>query len=303
MILYHYPFSPFSEKIRLMLSYTSVGWQGCAVPPMPPRRYLDDILGGYRRIPVAQIGADFYCDTRLIVDQIAASYGDDQFSYSRCDAAIRHFVERTNTTVFMAVVQTSQAKVILPALLKQYWPWKVVSLIRDRANVAKTNQMPRTSGAERQQIIKEWRTELEERLSQQEYLYGNKPTLADFAAYHIAWFADKTRRPSLFSPASAAGKWQRKMSSYEAKKISKVGWHEIKSNISGVALRAIPDAQKTHRLIDKQVSIGPDDYALDRVEGRLVGADQHQWIIERDVDDIGLVHIHFPQVGFTIKPK
>ena len=30
-----------------------------------PRGTLDQILGGYRRIPVLQRGAHFYCDTRL----------------------------------------------------------------------------------------------------------------------------------------------------------------------------------------------------------------------------------------------
>jgi hypothetical protein len=29
---------------------------------MPPRPLLDPLTGGYRRVPVLQVGADIYCD-------------------------------------------------------------------------------------------------------------------------------------------------------------------------------------------------------------------------------------------------
>ncbi len=58
IILYHYALSPFSEKIRAMLGYTGMSWESVTVREMPPRPQLDQLAGGYRRIPVAQIGAD-----------------------------------------------------------------------------------------------------------------------------------------------------------------------------------------------------------------------------------------------------
>jgi len=71
MILHHYNFSPFSEKIRLMLGYCNVSWQSMISPPMPPREIVDPLAGGYRRLPVAQVGADIFCDTRIITAEIA----------------------------------------------------------------------------------------------------------------------------------------------------------------------------------------------------------------------------------------
>ena len=72
MILHHYPMSPFSEKIRLMCGYLNLEWQSVVSPESPPRPIVEPLAGGYRRIPVAQEGADIFCDTRLICAEIAA---------------------------------------------------------------------------------------------------------------------------------------------------------------------------------------------------------------------------------------
>ena len=75
MILYHYPMSPFSEQCRLMLAFAGQSWLSLPCPEMPPRPGLDALAGGYRRIPVAQSGADIFCDSRLISDEIASVAG------------------------------------------------------------------------------------------------------------------------------------------------------------------------------------------------------------------------------------
>ena len=71
MILHHYPMSPFSEKIRLMFGYADMEWLSVISPESPPRPIVEPLVGGYRRIPVAQSGADIFCDSRLIADEIA----------------------------------------------------------------------------------------------------------------------------------------------------------------------------------------------------------------------------------------
>ena len=60
-VLHHYEASPYAEKIRLMFGYTGLRWHSVISPPMPPRPNLDPLTGGYRRIPVAQKGADLFC--------------------------------------------------------------------------------------------------------------------------------------------------------------------------------------------------------------------------------------------------
>src|SRR6266496_180472 len=67
LILHHYPLSFFAEKIRRILAYKRIPWRSVEQPMMMPKPELTALTGGYRRIPVLQIGADVYCDTALIV--------------------------------------------------------------------------------------------------------------------------------------------------------------------------------------------------------------------------------------------
>lgn len=60
LILHHYDASPYAEKIRLMFGLTGTRWQSLIAPVQPPRPSVDPLTGGYRRIPVAQIGADIF---------------------------------------------------------------------------------------------------------------------------------------------------------------------------------------------------------------------------------------------------
>jgi glutathione S-transferase len=66
LILHHYDFSNYAEKARLALGYKGLAWRGVTIPPVAPKPDLTPLTGGYRRTPVLQIGADIFCDTRLI---------------------------------------------------------------------------------------------------------------------------------------------------------------------------------------------------------------------------------------------
>ena len=67
IILHHYPFSTFSEKVRTALGIKQLAWRSVEIAGMPPRPLLSPITGGYRRAPVMQVGADIYCDTNIIL--------------------------------------------------------------------------------------------------------------------------------------------------------------------------------------------------------------------------------------------
>jgi hypothetical protein len=62
IILHHYPLSPYSEKIRLALGLKGATWKSVEIPVWTPRPKLTPMTGGYRRTPILQIGAEFYCD-------------------------------------------------------------------------------------------------------------------------------------------------------------------------------------------------------------------------------------------------
>jgi glutathione S-transferase len=61
------PALAYSEKIRLALGLKGLSWRSVDVPVWTPRPKLTPMTGGYRRIPILQIGAEFYGDTLLIL--------------------------------------------------------------------------------------------------------------------------------------------------------------------------------------------------------------------------------------------
>src|SRR6202140_2473315 len=70
IILHHYDNSPFSEKARLLFGLKRLAWRSVIQPTIMPKPDLVPLTGGYRRIPVLQIGADIYCDTQVILREL-----------------------------------------------------------------------------------------------------------------------------------------------------------------------------------------------------------------------------------------
>ncbi len=69
-ILHHYPPSPVSEKVRTGFGLKSLAWRSVEQNRLPDRPELFAMNGGYRRIPVLQVGADIYCDTQCILREL-----------------------------------------------------------------------------------------------------------------------------------------------------------------------------------------------------------------------------------------
>src|SRR5690242_305033 len=74
LILHHFDWSPFAEKARLALGLKRLAWQSVQIPMILPKPDLMPLTGGYRKTPVLQIGADIYCDTRLIARELDRRY-------------------------------------------------------------------------------------------------------------------------------------------------------------------------------------------------------------------------------------
>ena len=62
LILHHYDFSNFSEKVRLVFALKEIDWVSVIIPSYLPKPDYLPLTGGYRRAPALQIGSDVYCD-------------------------------------------------------------------------------------------------------------------------------------------------------------------------------------------------------------------------------------------------
>jgi hypothetical protein len=71
IILHHYDTSPYAEKVRTGLGLKGLAWASVELPVIMPKPNLTALTGGYRKTPVLQIGADIYCDSQLIMRELA----------------------------------------------------------------------------------------------------------------------------------------------------------------------------------------------------------------------------------------
>ena len=78
LIFHHYPPSPVAEKVRIAFGMKSLSWQSVEIPRLPPKPLLMPLTGGYRRTPVAQIGADIYGDSQNIFRMLDEQMGGPQ---------------------------------------------------------------------------------------------------------------------------------------------------------------------------------------------------------------------------------
>lgn len=53
--------------------------------------------------------------------------------------------------------------------------------------------------------------------------------------------------------------------------------------------------------LDAEVTVCPVDYGCDPVAGRLVHEEMDEIVIAREDDRAGLVHVHFPRIGYRIE--
>jgi glutathione S-transferase len=300
MLLHHYPMSPYSEKIRLMFGYTGTAWRGVISPEMPPRPNLDPVLAGYRKIPVAQDGADFYCDTRLISAELAARCGRPELDPAQCDEAALGLEAGLEHEVFWACVTSLPASQVLKQLVRNISIIGAYRFIKDRAGVARKAASKPVPPKEAPVLFRRHLEGLERILSKgADFLGGAAPNHLDFAAYHTLWFQRVVGERPEPDGVPAVLAWYARMGAFG---------HGEQREVSGEnAFQAIRDSKPlpvsperaAHDQVGQRVRIGPDDYAMDVTEGVLVGADAQRWIIARQTD-YGTVHIHFPSDGFVL---
>ena len=70
LILHHYDFSSYSEKVRLVLGLKGLTWRSVEISPVLPKPDYMPLTGGYRRAPALQIGADVFCDSKRIIEEL-----------------------------------------------------------------------------------------------------------------------------------------------------------------------------------------------------------------------------------------
>lgn len=301
LILHHYPMSPFSEKIRAMLGYTGLTWQSCITREMPPRPLLARLAGGYRKIPVAQIGADIFCDTRTIAAEIAALSGRPELALENADAEQQAYVAKVDLELFFACLFVAGT----PTLRRKVWrAMSALDIARfawDRLNMGRKARVrfdPRQAKA----LVREHLADVEQRLDQ-DFLFGSAPTHADFSTYHSLWFMHDLAESPLLDAYPRTLQWLDRMQAFGHGRSRELDAPQALEIAGRATPRAIPNEHRQDPLIGFQVRIAPADYGQEPTDGVLAGATDHTWILARHDPELGTLHVHFPKQGFSLTPR
>ncbi|MDX1694703.1 MAG: glutathione S-transferase family protein [Ketobacteraceae bacterium] len=299
LILHHYPMSPFSEKIRAMLGYLEMEWQSALTTEMPPRPVLQTLAGGYRKIPVAQIGADVFCDTRTITPLLAEFAGQPQLTLENCSEDIRRFVEKVEGKIFFACVMYASGLKLNTKVLKSLSIWQIIRLMVDRVKMTRNAIVAMPSFGQASGLVSSYFEEMESMLTG-DFLFGDQPTIADFSAYHSLWFVREMGEKPAIRRYPAVNAWMDRIKAFGQGSPADIPGTKAIEAARFSEPAPLPVNAQPHDLTGELVRIAPADYALDPTVGVLRACTDNTYIIARNDPDTGDVHVHFPREGFIL---
>ena len=300
IILHHYSMSPFSEKVRAMFGYVEMQWQSALTTEMPPRPVLTALTGGYRKIPVAQIGADIYCDTRTITPLLADHAGKPELDIENCDQAIKDFVAKVEGDIFFACVMYGAGMKLNRKVLKSMSIWHMIKLLVDRFKMGRKASIKMPMPSQAPAIVKAHLPEIESMLKDN-FLFGDTPTIADFSAYHSLWFVRDLGEKPIMNQYPKTLAWMDRIRNFGHGTSTEITGDQAVEMARYATPRPVDDKHKHHDLIGALVRIAPADYALDPSVGVLEGSTESSYILSRNDAQAGTVHVHFPKHGFSIE--
>ena len=304
LILHHYPTSPFAEKVRAILGYKKLAWKSVFIPMVMPKPDLVALTGGYRRTPVLQIGADMYCDTALICDVLEQLAPTPTLYPEAVKGAARIVAQWADSAVFGAAMAWNFQPSGVADVFAGAPAENIQAFVADRT--AMRGGAARMASTDAAATYKSYLRRLAHMLHAQDFLLGDQPCVADFAAYHPLWFTLE-RTPSVASILEATPEVQAWMARMKA-----MG-HGVSEKCSAeqavqLARNASPAQPSNEAFQDEHgiplgspVVIAADTFGLEPTEGTLVAATRTRYTLRREDARAGTVHVHFPRVGFTLK--
>jgi len=307
LILHHYPMSPFSEKVRAVLGFKNLAWQSVLIPTVMPKPDLLALTGGYRKTPVLQIGADIYCDTALICDVLEHIHPWPTLYPAGQKGLARVLAQWADSTLFWAAMGYNLQKTGMAELFAGAPLDAVKAFAADRSAMAQGMSRPRPLDAVG--AYKSYLRRLADMLDGQEFLLGDAPCIADFAAYHPLWFT-RTQVPAMAgilqaTPAVLA--WLDHMTALGHGQMSRLGAAEAIAVCAGAPkVAAVNDDyfQDDHGIaLGSQVSVSAESFGSEPTVGELVAATRTRYTLRRLDARAGEVRVHFPRIGYALKQE
>lgn len=297
VILHQYDTSPFSEKVRICLGIKDLAWSAVDQPVIMPKPDLVPLTGGYRRIPVMQIGADIYCDSQLIVRELDRRFPDRPLFPAGSEGLVNATEQWSDKVVFQSAVIAifgSIGDAVDPAFIKDR-----EALSGQPFNVAAMKALAPFAITQ----IKAHAALLAQQLAAgPAFLAGAAPCLADAAAYYNFWFV-RSFAPGIadrFDDLAGFDAWYDRVSAIGHGKRSALSPAEALEAAGAAQPVAVETLAADAAMQGKLVSLAATDYGRDPIVGTFAGSTQYSLTVAREVPELGKVHVHVPRLGYAI---
>ena len=315
LILHHYPHSPFSEKVRLILGHKQLRWKSVLISSIMPKPDVVALSGGYRRTPLLQIGADIYCDTALICDVLEHLQPTPTLYPEPEKGLSRILAQWADSTLFWAAMAYNLQPKGAAEMFAKAPPEAAKAFGEDRGKMTASGML-RLRPGDATAAYKSYLRRLSDVLDDRPFLLGEAPCISDFAAYHPLWY---TRRidaiKDILDLTPAVGDWMNrvaaighgameKFSSAEAIALAKASTPEVIAAQAGGAPSLLPDNvfQNEHGIaLGSRVSVRAESFGPEETEGDLMAATRMHYTLRRTDERAGTVHVHFPRIGYVLK--
>jgi glutathione S-transferase len=297
IILHEYPLSLFAEKIRRILAYKRVPWRSVEQPMTAPKPELTALTGGYRRIPVLQIGADVYCDTACIARRLERLHPEPS-CMPRGQAGLVAMIEEWGDHRFTGQVTPSVIVDLLPSLPD--------GILVDRAAMSPFLSREAIVAAAPHTLTQALLSLdlLDAALGDRPFLAGETFSIADAACFHQLWFLE--RSPRLFEAVTA-----RPALAAWFSRIRGFGPGVVRPMARQEALAIAREAEPTDVSGDGRVTAGrfavgdavvvtADDYGREETRGTVARVTPDEVTLRRRDPLVGDVAVHFPRSGYRI---
>lgn len=300
LILHHYPMSPFSQKMRSMLGYAGQPWFSVIARESPPRPHLAALAGGYRKIPVAQDGADVFCDSRIIAEEIAARAGRPELALACLDAAQQAWVQRVDLDLFFPCVLAAGNRTLRRKAWDSMSLGDLARFAWDRLNLGRTATTSIVGLREARPAVLAHAAVVEQMLDR-DFLFGDTPTHADFSTWHGLWMIRELAESRLLRDFPRLNAWMDRMKAFGDGAATPLAIDDALAIARQSTPRAVPVEALPGAGLGRVVRIAPADYGQVPTTGVLVGETASRWILARDHDSVGRVHVHFPRAGYSLR--
>ncbi|HEY8155994.1 MAG TPA: glutathione S-transferase family protein [Myxococcota bacterium] len=297
IILHHYDLSPYAEKIRLALGRKALTWRSVPTPMVMPKPDHVELTGGYRRVPVLQVGADIYCDTHGIARALDRLHPDPPLSLPGLETVEHAFSRWAETTFMMGVLALFG---IGGAFSEEFMEDRRKTMVPPGANLDQTKVILPTKLLQ----IRANLDLLERQLADgRAFLLGSEPGLSDLSAFHpLLLLLAHPRTAALLKPLRRVPAWSERVRAIGHGKSTPITSTEaiaIARAASPAAFEGEPVLPEGMQLGDRVVILA-DEYGSGTVSGTLAASGLHEIAVRRASERAGELVVHFPREDYTV---